>query len=258
MQSDSFANLRTLILGTPKDFAEWNILMVAFGDSVTQGLTVNPKMAGEDVYHSVLRRELHREFPERTFSTINAGINGKTTQGALPLLEGNVLRHCPHLVIVSFGLNDSSGGESGLPRFEENLTKIVTQILRSGAAVVLMTPNMMASRDSARVDPNFRHALADLIQRQTSGLLARYAGQVRQVGAATGAPVADVYAEWERRQAQGEDMNAHLANGLNHPDAFGHRLAGEVLSRTILSELRQGPSIPGDASAKGGGHGRRS
>jgi lysophospholipase L1-like esterase len=183
---------------------------------------------------------LHRQFPERTFSTINAGVNGDNTEGALARLEHDVLRHEPHLATVCFGLNDAVGGRRGLPRFRENLTQIVDRIRQAGAAVVLMTPNMMALHDNEHVDPNFRHVLASLIRCQTGGLLDRYVEEVRGVAAATGAPLADVYAEWKRRQAQGEDMTAHLANGLNHPDAFGHRIAAELLLQVILRQLSSG------------------
>lgn len=239
MSREPFARFRAAVLETPKDFAEWNVVIVAFGDSVTQGLMVNPQMAGEDVYHAVLRRELHRAFPERTFSTINAGINGKSVRGVLSRLENSVLRHQPHLTVIGFGLNDSSAGDEGLPEFGKNLAEIVTKVLDAGSAVVLMTPNMMAARDNGHVDGNYRHAFDDIMRRQTSGILSRYADAIRQAAASLCVPVADVYAEWERRQAAGEDMMMHLSNGLNHPDVYGHRLAGEVLFRAVLAELRR-------------------
>lgn len=245
MEGDPFARLRALICGTLKDPADWNIVLVALGDSVTQGLTVNPHMLGEDTYHAILRRELHRQYPDRSFSTINAGVNGDSSEGALLRLERDVMDHHPHLVTVSFGLNDSSWGEEGIQRFGRNLTEIVTRTRESGAAVVLMTPNMMAKRDNGHVDPNWRHVLDRLIQRQTSGLLGRYAQEVRRTGATTDTPVADVYAEWERREAQGEDMCEHLAGGLNHPDAYAHRIAGELLCRTVFSEIQRGPRARG-------------
>jgi lysophospholipase L1-like esterase len=248
MESGSFAKLGALIHGVPKHPGDCNIILVALGDSVTQGLALNPKMLGEEVYHALLRRELHRQFPERSFSTINAGVGGDTTEGALARLEHDVLRHDPHLVTVCFGLNDSGKGRRGLPRFRENLTQIVDRIRQAGAAVVLMTPNMMALHDNERVDPNFRQALAGFIRCQTSGLLDRYVEEVRGVAAATGAPLADVYAEWKRRQAQGEDMTAHLANGLNHPDAFGHQIAAELLLQVILRQLAH--TVPESDEAK--------
>ena len=97
-----------------------------------------------------------------------------------------------------------------------------------------------------QVDPNYRHMHAGFVERQTSGLLALYAEQIRQVGTITGAPVADVYAERERRNAQGENMTAHLANGLNHPDAYGHRIACDLLLKTLLSALHHDHSMSGE------------
>ncbi len=236
---DSFAILMNKLRNITATTVNGRVTMVAFGDSVTLGLTTNPELLHEQTYHACLRAELAREFPTTAFSTINAGVNGDSTAGALRRIQSDVLDHHPDLVIVAFGLNDSGGGKEGLPRFTENLETIVRQSQNAGAGVILLTPNLMATHDNGHVDPNYRHVLTAFIERQKSGALALYAERIRQVGTATGAPVADVYAEWERRQARGEDMIAHLANGLNHPDAFGHQIAAALLWQAVLRQLEQ-------------------
>jgi len=237
-QAEAVARLTAKLNGNDIAWRERNVVIVALGDSVTQGLALNPALLHEETYHAMLRRELCRAFPERTFSSINAGVGGDSSGGGLARLRSDVLDRHPDIVTVAFGLNDSGGGDSGLEGFEANLREIVTRTLAENAFVVLMTPNRMATRDNGRVDPRFAAKLPAFIERQTSGLLGRYAEAVRRVGARTGVPVADVYAEWERRQAAGEDMVAHLANGINHPDAYGHRIAAEALLGAILAAVK--------------------
>ncbi len=45
--------------------------------------------------------------------------------------------------------------------------------------------------------------------------------------------VADVYAEWQKLSDRGIDTTAMLANGLNHPDAEGHRIAADTIMKAI-------------------------
>lgn len=239
----SFAALSERLLNQGAKTATRGVLVVALGDSVTLGLVTNPELLHERAYHALLQGALAREFPTESFSIVNAGVNGDSTEGGRRRLQRDVLDHHADLVIVAFGLNDSGEGKEWLPQFAENLNVIVRGAQKSGAAVILMTPNMMATSDNGHVDPNYRHVFAGFVERQKSGLVAWYAEQIRQVGMLTGAPVADVYAEWERRIAAGEDMNAHLANGLNHPDAYGHRIACDLLLRTLLSALGHSPSM---------------
>ena len=125
----------------------------------------------------------------------------------------------------------------GVPNFRARLVQMATQIQCSGAAAVLLTPNMMPLRDNGHVDPKYAGGLSEFTRRQTTGLLARYADAVREAGQASRTPVADVYAEWIRRSEAGEDMTAHLANGLNHPDAYGHQIAADLLFRVLLEKL---------------------
>ena len=100
-----------------------------------------------------------------------------------------------------------------------------------------MTPNMMATRDNDHVDPNYRGSVDFIVSRQTNGTLARYVQVAREVAAAAAVPLADAYAEWERRFAAGEDIVRLLTNGLNHPDAEGHGYFTDLLWSILVREL---------------------
>lgn len=219
----------------PTAWRDRNMIIVAFGDSVTQGLTVTPRMIGEEVFHAVLRRELTHRFAERTFTTVNAGVGGDTAVGALERVQADVIDHHPDLVTICFGLNDSCDGEVGLDPFEHSLNEIVVRLRKEGVGVILLTPNMMPTRPSSQVDPNYRHSLEPYIERGTSGLFDRYVERIRRVAGRTATPLADAYAEWKRREENGEDMTQHLVNGLDHPDAEGHRIFAYLLLEIILA-----------------------
>ena len=193
-------------------------------------------MLGNETYHEVVRRELVARYCDRTFSLVNAGVGGENTPGALQRLQRDVLDHCPDLVFVCFGLNDCAGGIAGETDFRRNLAEIVRRISRV-AAVILLTPNMMASRDNPNVDPNYKARIHEFVRHQNDGTLARYVEIIRQVAQETATPLADAYAEWTRRQAAGEDMTLWLANGINHPDARGHRLFADAALKALDAAL---------------------
>ena len=83
------------------------VLIVAFGDSVTQGLTSIDVQVHDEVYHQRFKRRLESHYPACTFSVINAGVSGQTAPGALHLVNRDIVRHQPDLTIVGFGLNDA-------------------------------------------------------------------------------------------------------------------------------------------------------
>lgn len=99
--------------------------VVAFGDSLTAGYGAS---AGED-YPSHLSRRAG-------IPIVNEGVNGDTTESALPRLP-DVLAHNPRIVIVGLGGNDFLRGVP-IATTETNLRSIVRQIHGSGSMVVLL------------------------------------------------------------------------------------------------------------------------
>jgi lysophospholipase L1-like esterase len=239
--NDLFLHLRNKLFSTPPAWADYNVLLVALGDSVTQGLTVNPRVLGEQSYHALVRRRLARRFPERSFSTVNAGVGGNSACDALDRLDRDVLDRHPDLVTVCLGLNDCDRGDPGLPRFRSDLTAIVRRIHAADVPVILLTPNMLATRCVPPDDPDRSESAPRRTQQQTSGLLARYVDVIRAVARDTHTPLADVYAEWDRRHNAGEDTTMLLANRSNHPGPQGHRIFADVLFNTIISTLTPRP-----------------
>lgn len=104
-------------------------VIVAFGDSLTAGMGVDPALS----YPAVLERQLAaRGHPHRV---VNAGVNGDTTSGGLARVE-SVLAYKPNIVILELGAND---GLRGLPveSTRANLEQILEALQRAGVKVVL-------------------------------------------------------------------------------------------------------------------------
>ena len=211
------------------------VKIVAFGDSVTQGIGPVDVIYHDCVYHRQLLYRLERRYPLCTFSTINAGVDGESAYGGLLRLDRDVITHQPDLLIVAFGLNEAvSSGRAGLDAYSDQLATIIERTRSDTSAdIVLMTPNFMVSRHNDRV-ADCHAALTDtFIIVQSSGLLEAYADRVRSVGARHDVPVADLYAAWQALADRGVDTTAMLANGLNHPNEEGHALAADVLWKLI-------------------------
>ncbi len=104
-------------------------VIVAFGDSLTAGLGVDPGLS----YPAVLERQLAAK--GHHYRVVNAGVSGDTTSGGLARLE-SVLAYEPKIVIVELGAND---GLRGLPveSSRANLEQIIATLQAAGAKVVL-------------------------------------------------------------------------------------------------------------------------
>jgi acyl-CoA thioesterase-1 len=113
-------------------------VIVAFGDSLTEGLGVSPSQA----YPSVLEKKLRQDGFD--YRVINAGSSGETTSGALARTDW-ILRLKPDIVILETGANDGLRGiDPSL--IEANLMNIVAKLKNAGCRVLLvaipMVPNL--------------------------------------------------------------------------------------------------------------------
>jgi acyl-CoA thioesterase-1 len=104
-------------------------VIIAFGDSLTAGYGADPGAS----YPDYLQKDL--DSMGYHYQVVNQGISGNTSKDGVDRLE-DALRLKPVLVIVAFGGND---GLRGVPiaSTRENLDRIVSTLLGSGAKVVL-------------------------------------------------------------------------------------------------------------------------
>ena len=212
------------------------VLIIPFGDSVTQGCMEIDVIDHDGVYHNQLKRKLEAEYPQTTFSVINAGVSGASAESGLCRLERDVIGHHPDLVILAFCLNDACAGLEKLDCFEQNIRRMVREIRESTSAdIILLTPNFMASVETPRIAAAHKPYTASILACQNQGILQVYVKRLRELAMELALPLADVYAEWEKLQAAGADTTALLSNGLNHPDAERQQLIAETVFALILA-----------------------
>ncbi|MFN7985168.1 MAG: GDSL-type esterase/lipase family protein [Vicinamibacterales bacterium] len=212
------------------------MLIVAFGDSVTQGLTVDGEHLHDEVYHARFRRLLEGRYPQSTFSVLNAGVAGQTACGAVSLVDRDIIRHQPDLTLIALGLNDAWNGPDGLPDYVGCLSTIIERVQRETASdVVLLTPNMMNTRTHAGASRDDRGAFEASAAIQTRGIVAAYAQAVRDLAVRFDVACADVYAAWSAQADAGTDTDAWLANHMNHPTAEAHTVPAALLMELVVA-----------------------
>lgn len=219
---------------------------IAFlGDSVTQGCfelymkgeqQYETEFRSNDAYHNCLKKMLAFLFPNVPVNIINAGISGDNTYGGVKRLQRDVISHCPDLTVVCFGLNDCSKGIEGLEAFKDNLRKIYTTLKECGSEVICMTPNMMNTYISARIERKEFIELAEMtIKDQMEGRLKAYCDAAKQVVEECNVKICDVYSKWEQMYNNGVDTTELLANYFNHPKKEMHWLFAFSLVETMFS-----------------------
>jgi acyl-CoA thioesterase-1 len=115
-------------------------VIVAFGDSLTQGYT----LPEADAYPAQLERKLRSE--GFRYKVVNAGINGETSSGALSRVKW-VLKMKPDIVILETGANDGFRGIK--PEvIEKNLDEIIRILKEANVTVVLAGMQMLANLGS--------------------------------------------------------------------------------------------------------------
>ena len=109
--------------------AEVSGIIVAMGDSLTEGLGVNQAEA----YPAQLERKLQEAGHQ--YTVINAGVSGETSSGALARVDW-VLTLKPQVVILATGGNDSLRAiDPALTK--ENIRQLVQALQSAGVTVVL-------------------------------------------------------------------------------------------------------------------------
>lgn len=213
-----------------------SVLIVAFGDSVTQGWTCLHTRDPQGVYHNQLKQLLENRYSDVTVNMINSGVGGNQASDGLVRIDKDVIRFSPDLVLIEFGLNDSvKNGLAGMKSFKQTMTAIIKRIQQqTDADIVLLTPNFLATSDNQNIHEEHRRKgyVETASKIQNSSVLARYAQALREIGAERNVAVADIYSRWEQI-SDVLDTNTLLANGLNHPDVRGHRLIAETIMALI-------------------------
>mgnify|MGYP000903950202 CR=1 FL=1 len=118
------------------------VTVVCLGDSITDGFNVPDPNQG--AFPGLLRRMMQERWQGSMVTVHRKGVPGNTTSDALARFADDVTPLAPNLVVLQFGGNDKGVGDglSNLPRYQQNLRRLVANCQRIGAATLLCTPPM--------------------------------------------------------------------------------------------------------------------
>lgn len=221
-------------------------LTIAFlGDSVTQGCfevyktgekTLETVYEYKNAYSTRLREIMNILYPNVQINVINSGISGDNVVNGSARLEEDVLKYNPDIAVVSFGLNDSTGGKEKLHVYGDALRSIFSRLAERGVETIFLTQNFMNTKIAPEImfDEFFRGLGEQFISIQNGGTLKSYFEEAKKASAEYGVTVCDCYSVWEAMQAAGVDTTALLCNNFNHPIREYHYYVALKLIEKIL------------------------
>ncbi len=218
--------------------------VIAFlGDSVTQGCfelfvregKIKPVTRSDCSYAAKVKEILEFLYPTVPINIINAGISGDSAYGGALRLERDVLSYNPDLVIVCFGLNDSSLEADGILRYKESLTKIFGEIRNIGAEVIFMTPSLKTDKVDVVIEEAFNKIAEETAENERLGWLSKYIDEAKKICAEKNVPVCDCYKKWLTLRENSVNINHLLANRINHPVEKMHWLFAYELITTMFA-----------------------
>lgn len=219
---------------------------IAFlGDSVTQGCfecyltgpdSLQTVFDYKSAYSTRVREILNLLYPSVQINIINSGVSGDSAPVGLQRLERDVLSYNPDLVLISYGLNDSTGGKEGIGKYTSALEEIFSQLKKKNIETIFLTQNYMNTKTSPHLKEelfiNLSKTFANEVQ--NSGVLKAYFAAAREVCEKYGVKICDLYPVWEKLEKAGVDVTELLANKLNHPIRELHYYMAMKLVETML------------------------
>lgn len=196
-----------------------NFHIVLLGDSISTGCNASGWGKGEPFqppYQDLLLQHLKSVSSDQVKLT-NLAVGGMATPWGITKME-EVMSHSPDLVIIAFGMNDSSG----LPpeSYKANTLEMINRAKAVNPEVeIILVATMLGNKDwtvlKHELFPQYRDALTSLC---TEGIA-----------------LADLTTVWEEMLARKKDADL-TGNGVNHPNDFGHRVYAQVLSQLLVPE----------------------
>lgn len=228
-------------------------VVVAFGDSTT---ATRRELA--NVYADLLRQQLAQEGIDA--QVFNEGVGGNNTEDAIKRFQSDVLDHDPDIVIMQFGINDStvdvwkrpSATEPRVPvdKYGKNLETMVQQLKKAGAKVILMTPNPLTW--SEKVVQLYGPGPGNVRNPEATSpydvddpmgfnkLRDPYLKVVRDLAAEQDVVLVDIHKKFLDYAAQeGKELDELLLDGM-HPNEAGHRLVAQALVPVVLEQVGKG------------------
>jgi len=155
---------------------------------------------------------LTRRFPDKRFTFRNLGWSGDTvfadargifdapSVGFTRLIELTKALN-PTLILVSYGTNESFGGEAGMPGFIAGYNKLLDALAPTKAKVILIQPLRMESKPHPLPSPT-----------EANKNLSLYQAGIRDLGTKRGLPVVDLSGSLSTAEGVRTDNGMHLTD----------------------------------------------
>jgi lysophospholipase L1-like esterase len=197
-----------------------------------------------DQSYGYLETRLVRRYPGRSITFRNLGWSGDTVEGpsragfgrvadGFKHLQEHVLALMPTVIIIGYGSNEAFEGAAGLPRFLQNLDKLLASIGPTGARLVFLGPSRQEDLGPPLPNPG-RHN-ADL---------ALYRDALKVVAEKRGAPFIDLF-EALPDGAKASPRLPLTSNGI-HLTPYGYWREAAEIEKALIPRTRAIP-IPDES-----------
>lgn len=204
-----------------------DITIVVAGDSVSTGamasgfLGISPYA---EAYPEMTVRALRAKYSNDGINLINSAIGGTMSDFDATKMQNTIIQYSPDLVILNFGMNDSSCGRVGISGqlFHDNLAKQINYIKNHlPGCEVLLVSSLYGNRYTFSAEKYEEHA----------AVLHTLAEEFTGVG------VADPQAiEKYLIEVTGKDYICFTADNMVHPGDLGMRLSAQSIIEALSFE----------------------
>ncbi|MFO0977158.1 MAG: GDSL-type esterase/lipase family protein [Planctomycetaceae bacterium] len=193
--------------------------IVLLGDSISTGCNASG-WAGvapfQPAYQDLLLAHL-KSVSSPNVTLTNLAVGGTSTPWGITRVP-DVLAAKPDLVLLAFGMNDSSGRPAA--EYKANIESMIREIRKEAPETeFILVATMMGNADwvtlKQELFPQYRQALQELT--------------------GPGIALADLTSMWQEMLKRKKDCDL-TGNGVNHPNDFGHRVYAQVLTSILLPE----------------------
>ncbi len=203
------------------------VSIVLLGDSISTGCNASGWAncsPHQPPYQDLLLEHLKQTYSPNITLT-NLAVGGTSTPWGLTRIP-DVVAARPDLVILAFGMNDSSGRSA--EEYKSTTLAMVNAVRETQpAAEFILVATMLGNRDWVTLKhelfPEYRTALQELTQ--------------------PGIALADMTSIWTEMLNRKQDWDL-TGNGVNHPNDFGHRVYAQVLTTLLVPPKDAAASAP--------------
>ena len=155
-----------VLIGLVPAFADGPPFELVDGDRV---VLIGGTMIERDQTFGYLETRLTRRYPDRSITFRNLGWSGDTVEGisqagfgspqdGFKHLVDHILALKPTVVILGYGANEAYEGKAGLPKFLQNLDKLLKAIEPTKARLVFLAPTRQENLGPPLPDPSRHNA----------------------------------------------------------------------------------------------------